>query len=852
MIGTVLSNRYKLIAELGSGGMAWVYLAEDLVENERVAVKVLYPQHSQDLGFLQRFIREAKLSMTLSQGSPQRNIVSVLDYGADRDTHYLVMEYVRGRDLGQVLEKEGPLPWQRALDIARQVALALGHAQQLEIVHRDIKPSNIMVLPDGTIKVLDFGIARARTSPDLTLSGFVGSPHYAAPEQTTGQQVDVRADIYSLGIVLYRMLSGILPFQGDTPWAVVNQHIVSTPPLLTECCPDLPQPVIQLTEKAMTRRPEDRFQTPDEMVQAIDAVLAGNDLPFEPLIVPAAVATPVLEALYRQALEAVETERWQEAVDLFSQILKVDPDYEDVTEQLAQVGQQIRLAKLYRSAHRALQSGQWERAVAQLDRIAAVAPDYKDISELRIKAENREQPDMDADSPAFEFPTQIPPSAPDQTEPPAGDLAGPAEAPAPATLAAQSPSRRRGWLWLGIPLLLLLLAAVLYLALSGPSPTATPVAGTGHSSTPTASHTATPVATAFTPRATPTTEPPAAARTDVAATNTPTVGATPTATPKTPTPTPLATDTPTPTLTPTPSFTPTSTPTATRRSAARTSPTGQIAFPRFDPVRETYDVYACHVDGSSCERIATAASQPDFLPGGSQLVVHSWKPDEKGLILQALSGGRIWRITDEIEAARPSVDFQGEKYAYHSRHEADRQPRLYRTYGSETRPVVREASVVLGQSPSWLPDGRILYSGCWMNACGILVMRADGTFPRQVVAGSREANPEASPDGQQVALMSQRTGNWEVFVANTDGSNLQRLTQNPANDGLPTWSPDGRYLAFVTDRDGSWAVWVMRPDGSEKRRLFDIGGPLDGRVRGAAPYEVHGWIEERISWASLP
>jgi serine/threonine protein kinase len=849
MIGTVLSNRYKLIAELGSGGMAWVYLAEDLVEKEKVAVKVLYPQHSQDLGFLQRFVREAKLSMTLSQCSPQRNIVCVLDYGADRDTHYLVMEYVQGQDLGQLLKKEGPLPWQRALQIARQVASALDDAHQLDIVHRDIKPSNIMVLPDGTVRVLDFGIARARTSPDLTLSGFVGSPHYAAPEQTTGKRVDIRADIYSLGIVLYRMLSGSFPFQGDTPWAVVNQHIVSSPPPLTEYCPDLPESVIQFTEKAMARRPEDRFQTPDEMVQAIDAVLAGHELPFEPVLSTAAVATPMLETLYQRALQATEAESWQEAVDLFSQILKVDPDYEDVTEQLAEVGQQIRLAKLYRSAHRALQSGQWDRALTQLDRIAAVAPDYKDIHDLRTKAKNREQPETDGKSPALEFPTQIPSIDTAQTE---SLVQVPPPAQPPDQTVAPKVPRRRSWLWVGIPLLALLLAAALYLAFFGQQSASTPVVAVQPSLTPTATYMVTLTPTTLVPSATPTTRPSAPTRTQVEVDDTPTASATQSATATSPAPTSTATDTPTPTLTPTPTPTLTPTATVTRVVVARPSPMGQIAFPRFDPVRGMYDVFACSVGASNCRRIALAASQPDFLPDGTQLVVHSWKPDEKGLILQTLSGERIWRITDEIEAARPAVDFQGEKYVYHSRHEADRQPRLYRTYDSETRPIVREASVVLGQSPSWLPDGRILYSGCWLNSCGIIAMRADGSFPRQVVAGSTETNPEASPNGQQVALMSRRDGNWEIYVANFDGSNLQRLTQNPANDGLPAWSPDGRYIAFVTNRDGPWAVWVMRPDGSEKRRLFDIGGPLEGQIRDAAPYEIHGWVEERISWSPLP
>jgi TolB protein len=158
---------------------------------------------------------------------------------------------------------------------------------------------------------------------------------------------------------------------------------------------------------------------------------------------------------------------------------------------------------------------------------------------------------------------------------------------------------------------------------------------------------------------------------------------------------------------------------------------------------------------------------------------------------------------------------------------------------------------VLGLSPAWLPDGRVLFSGCMGAECGILVMHADGTRTRQVVAGATETNPEASPDGKRVAFMSQRDGNWEVYLADLDDGNVSRLTRNPANDGLPTWSPDGRHIAFVSDRGGSWALWVMRSDGSDQRRLFGIGGPLDGQVRDAAPHENHGWIEERISWGPV-
>jgi len=839
MIGKVLSNRYKLIGELGNGGMAWVYLAEDLLEGRRVAVKVLYPQLGEDMAFVQRFTQEAKLAMSLSQSSPQMHIVGVLDYGSDRDVHYLVMERVEGRDLRRMLDEDRPLPWQKALDIARQVALALEHAHQHGVVHRDIKPENIMILPDGMVKVLDFGVARARTSPTLTYSGFVGSPYYVAPEQAMGRSVDIRADLYSLGIVLYEMLSGEMPFQSETPWVVINHHIATPPPPLEEACPDVPEPLARLVRIAMAKRPEDRFQTPTDIIQAIEAVLSGLDLPFESPAAEPSMLAPMLAGLYQQAEQAAQAKEWQEAVDLFSQILRFDPRYRDVADKLAEAGRQARFSALYVAARRALKAEHWAEALAQLDEIAQIAPDYQNVKDLQAQARYKLELDqlyrqgirhLEAGEwpAAIECLAQVHDRDPDyartaeflgtaraEQEKARGQTVPVAEQEAPR----RPPGRRRNLLWALVAVLTLALAVESYFFYRAHQPSA--VTSVSATLAP-ATHTAMPE-----PTSTPTSAHglvPAATRTSM----------------------------PTLTISPTTAPTPTVTATVRARAAAKPSLLGQIAFPRFDGIRETYDVYVCHVDGSNCSRVAAEASQPDFLPGGTQIVVHSWKADDKGLILQSLSGQRVWKITDTFEAARPSVDFEGKIYVYHSRQAVDREPRLYRTFGPETRPILRNAGEILGHSPSWLPDGRILYSGCLGNACGILVMRADGTQPRQVVGGAVETNPEASPDGRQVTFMSERDGNWEVYVVNLDGSGLRRLTRHPADDALPTWSPDGRYIAFVSDRDGAWAVWVTSPDGRDQRRLFALGGPLGGRVGNAAPHEIHGWVEERISWGPLP
>ena len=693
MIGTVLGNRYKLLSELGHGGMAWVYLAQDLRREQLVAVKILYPQLGQDLDFLRRFAQEARLSMTLTRSAPDAHIARILDYGSEQDTHYLVMEYVPGRDLRRVLTEDGPLPWQQALDIARQIALALNHAHRHGIVHRDIKPENIMLLPDGSIRVLDFGLARARTSPSLTQSGFVGSPYYAAPEQVNGKKADIRADLYSLGVILYEMLTGSHPFPAETPWEAINKHLTASLPSPETTLPDLPPAVGQIIRRAMAKKPEERFQTPGEMVQALTAALAGQSF---------------AAGDNRPRLSAHPTAR---------------------------------------------------------------------------------------------------------------------------------PTRRRNLLWAAVGILLMALLVEIGLLYDSQQPPA--IAAVPSQPTPTATR----------PLPTPTLQPGASPTANV--TLAPSQTLTPSTTPRsstTPSPRPTRTASPTCTCTPTPTATHTPSQTPPAAATATPPPDGWIAFPRFDPQRGTYDVYLCRVDGSTCRRVIAEASQPDFLPNGDRLVVHSWKADDKGLLLLSRNGQPIWKITDTIEAARPSADFRGESYVYHARAEQDRQPRLYRTAGTAILPIRRAGHPVLGTSPSWLPDGRILYSGCLGDDCGILVTQTDGSQAYQLAAGGSEANPEASPDGRQVAFMSRRDGNWEVYVINLDGSDLRRLTHNPANDGLPTWSPDGRFLAFVSDRTGQWAVWIIASDGGEPHKLFDIGGPLDGAVRGAAPHEIHGWVEERLSW----
>jgi outer membrane protein assembly factor BamD (BamD/ComL family)/predicted Ser/Thr protein kinase len=389
VIGKILGNRYRILREVGSGGMAWVYLAEDVNEGRLVAVKVLYPQFSEDLAYIQRFNREAKLASTLSD----QHIVSVLDYGATRDVHYLVMEYIEGQDLRSIIDERGSLPWHEAVDILDQVAVALEHAHLHGVVHRDIKPQNLMMTSDGVLKVLDFGIARARMLPSLTQSGFVGSPYYISPEQAMGEDVDIRSDIYSAGVVLYEMLSGRVPYDAASPWSIISQHIASEPPRIEFREDEIPRSSETLMNRMIAKRPEDRFQTPTALRQAIAYVLEGRPFPepldIQSLAVPDPAATA--EGLYRRALQAIDEEDWQRAVDLLNQVMKLDPGRTEASERLAYAGRQARLAALYAAARRAMEGGRWQEAVDELSEVLSVEPGYRDAVDLLDRARTAQQ-----------------------------------------------------------------------------------------------------------------------------------------------------------------------------------------------------------------------------------------------------------------------------------------------------------------------------------------------------------------------------------------------------------------------------------------------------------------------------
>ena len=299
-IGKMLDNRYEIQECIGTGGMAVVYKARCHRLNRLVAIKILKPELASDADFRRRFHDESQAVAMLSHA----NIVSVYDVSRSDGLDYIVMELVDGLTLKQYMQRRGtPLNWREAQHFITQIMRALSHAHSRGIIHRDIKPHNIMVLRDGSVKVTDFGIAQLASAAQNTMTQeAIGSVHYISPEQAKGSHVDCRTDIYSAGVVLYEMLTGRLPFEGDTPVAVAIQHIRSIPVPPCDLNPDVPRALEAITMKAMAPELSQRYATADEMLEDLKefrknpdyepAAPAPKDEPDEPtMVVPAKVIT---------------------------------------------------------------------------------------------------------------------------------------------------------------------------------------------------------------------------------------------------------------------------------------------------------------------------------------------------------------------------------------------------------------------------------------------------------------------------------------------------------------------------------------------------------------------------------
>lgn len=277
-IGKKLDNRYELLELIGVGGMADIYKAMDIIEEKTVAVKILKNEFAASEDFLRRFRNESKAIALLSH----TNIVKIFDVGFTDKIQYIVMEFIDGITLTEYIERQGVLKWRDALHFTVQILRALQHAHDRGIVHRDIKSQNVMLLADGTIKVMDFGIARFNRETDKTMSEkAIGSVHYISPEQARGEVTDEKSDIYSVGVMLYEMLTGEKPFDGENPVSIALKHMQATPKRITEINSAIPEGLEEITIKAMQKEPSKRYQTAGEMIKDIEEFKKNPSIVFE-------------------------------------------------------------------------------------------------------------------------------------------------------------------------------------------------------------------------------------------------------------------------------------------------------------------------------------------------------------------------------------------------------------------------------------------------------------------------------------------------------------------------------------------------------------------------------------------
>jgi eukaryotic-like serine/threonine-protein kinase len=299
--GTLVDGRYRIRHRIGSGGMADVYCAEDTHLGRQVALKVLHRRFAQDQEFVERFRREAKSVAGLSHP----NVVGVFDRGGHDGTYYIAMEHLAGRTLKEIVESEAPLPQERAIDLAQQILQGAGYAHRHGVIHRDFKPHNVIVDDDGRTKVTDFGIARAGASEMTETGSIMGTAQYLSPEQAQGHAVTAASDLYSIGVMLYEMLAGRLPFEGESAVSIALKHLSEAPPPLSRFRPEVHPAVEAVVMAALAKDPAQRWQSADDFANGLEAARAqmdagaGDEQDFAalaPIPVPASTPAPEAEA----------------------------------------------------------------------------------------------------------------------------------------------------------------------------------------------------------------------------------------------------------------------------------------------------------------------------------------------------------------------------------------------------------------------------------------------------------------------------------------------------------------------------------------------------------------------------
>ncbi len=821
-------GKYRVVARLGRGGMAEVYKAYQPGLDRYVGIKVLHAHLVDDQDFIGRFEREA-----LAIGKLRHpNIVQALDFDREGETYFMAMEYIDGPTLKTEIkarrDANQPFTFQEISRIFTGLCSAIDYAHARGMVHRDIKPANVMINEEGQIVLTDFGIARIMGATQYTQTGALsGTPAYMSPEQGQGERGDERSDIYSLGIMLYEMVTGMVPYDADTPFAVIMKHISEPLPMPTKVNPDIPEEVERVIIKAMSKEPGDRFQTAGELAIALrNAVGVSPDESLQRIPLATVASAPKVDQIEHPTGRITDAER----------TVSTGSDGREATAWTSGGAAATIAAPAKKQNMLPLFIGGGVVILALMGVIlvflvlpAIMAKQMPDtgatetvvaVAAATDLAQQAEQAATTATAQAAAAATSAI-LAPTETA-----QAAIAEAERIAATEVAQATRDAG-----------LVGGILATAQAATEEAATAEAIIGETATAEtiAGFTATPI-----PTETPTPAPP---------TNTP-LPALPT---NTPTPAP-PTDTPTP---------------------ERPPISGRLAFP-VDNGKGNYNVVIASMPDGKIFKEIEGARQPHFRDDGARLLVNGQGGGFGENILEASGNGDLERMvsgspSDMFPIYKPdgtTIAYSNPQLAFGSQG--------YQSYlfvqCSVNLPIqendpkcqivadflaIVPAGImgdIIGSHPVWTTGDQLVYHGCntWRGggSCGIFSVGSwatkrlsEGENPHKLLDGTSLYPTDARAG--LVAFMSRESGDWEAFVMGEGGGTPVNISNSTtSNDGLPTISPSGQWVAFASDRNGgAWAIYVAPASGGQVQKLFDFP---KSNPWGTGDRE---WINERMSWA---
>ncbi|MCC6458460.1 MAG: serine/threonine-protein kinase [Caldilineaceae bacterium] len=822
---------YRLVAEIGHGEIGLVYRATDTLYERPVALKVLRAHVAQDLVLARHFVSAGREGMRLRHP----NIVRVYDAGQADGIFYVAMDFVGSMTLeARLAQTAGAWDAAVSLSIVEQIGAALEYAHRRGLVHHNLKPSNLFVGDDGRVLVSDFDGVPARAGESgHPLYYRLKSPVFLAPEQARGdEQIDRAADIYSLAAIAYRLLTGRPPVGGGNSLNLLWRIAEEQPKRADEIQPSVSTTVADALAAALTKDPVQR------LAQVGDLVRGLSGAPLAPRTTRTAKPQPQAESPFAPPTQEAARARIEPVASAAPVIphtpvsaytpppLYIPPPAHEtspatVRELEPSPAQSLFASALWqratRTARRAEPMALPALALLAVGGLAALLLIFAAMRVAGTLIERMAQEEGQSagriilvDLPTV-TPTPVQLAAAGNVQLVGENLGSAGLGGDSSSGAAQAAAANPGE---EVRMAVVVTSTATPIPSATPVPTDTPLP----TDTPPPTETATPTET-WTPSVTPT---------------------------ATDTSTPSATPTPTATFTPIPTATPTVTPTPTRTPAPTAEVLGgRVAYTLWNPHTDRPDIYVWDLANRTHNTPIANFRQPDFSPqGGLAANAHGGGMDN--LVQMGLYGENPWIISAHSEDGHPHWSPDGKKLVFDSFHMGDRQYRLYLqddlTQREERPPMMYQFFELFGRYPIFLADGRIAFNGCnyWDNGatCGVYVVDTEGGLPSNATGWPGDVPTDNL--GSRILFMSDRTGNWDIYSMNPDGSDLLQLTDLPGVEGLATASPDGNNIAFLTDRDGVWSLYVMRPDGGNVRKLIDLPGNF-----GRGDYD---WFQERLSW----